>query len=158
MIFVQVPLVPSNFWATSLKICLQWLLISPHISLQPGFLWHMTSLQAWVHPHLPIVLLHQDFISIFNQVLLLCHTIAFPTDLYKNRKLILPDVFSKACAYKKDRVLLNSDSLGLACKGWARDNSTCRNFCSLLHTLHASPPFITNICCWTAIKLKCELR
>lgn len=37
LIFVQVPLVPSNFWATCLKICLQWLLITPTFPFSQGF-------------------------------------------------------------------------------------------------------------------------
>lgn len=60
---------------------------------------------------------------------------SFPCRSVQNQKLIWPEVFSRACAYNKDRVLSDSDSWGLACKGWTRENGMCRNFCSLLQVL-----------------------
>lgn len=90
-------------------------------------------------PRLPIVLLHQDFISIFDQVLLLRHTVAFPADLYKTRKLILPEVLFRLHVCRKYEFFFHS--CWLACEGWAREKGIGRTL-SLFQTpcaLHHLP-------------------
>lgn len=105
--------------------------------------------------HLPIVLLHQNFISIFYQVLLLCHTIAFPADLYKTRKLILPEVPFRPYACRKIEFSFTVNDWHV--KGGPEKRVYAQHFFSALNAMHASPPSIIYIC-RTAIKSKCKLR
>lgn len=114
---------PITFWTTGVRICSQitsqWLVILPQhfISAQFAVVVHLTSPQVWAHPHLlphllprlPIVLLHLNFVSVFNQVLVLCHTIALPADLHKITTLISLEVLLRQYACRKIQGSLTAD-------------------------------------------------
>lgn len=156
LLFIQVPLAPSNFWTTGLRIYLQWLLILSHISPQPNFLWHCT----WFHqkyesiptyapltycPSAPEFYLHlQSGSSALSH-----HS--FPCRSIQNQKISFTrSTFQAICLQKDTEFSFTVDDWHV--KGGPEKRVYAEHLFSAPNALRASPPSIIYSCCRTALK------
>lgn len=154
LLFIQVPLGPSSFWTTSLRICLQWLLILFHIPPQPNFRWHLTTRSP--SPYAPPTYCPsapEFYRHLRSGSSALSHH-SSPCRSTQNKTANFTRSFFQAICPQKDTVrkilqLMTGTWRAGQTKGYAQNT-----FSSAPNALCASPPPITYICCRIAIKSK----